>query len=117
MLIVGTTIHNIELKPGAGGQMARSAGAGVQLVAKGGIVFGQCTLKEDVGPQEVVTGQELFVYGGSVFPLFLSPLIVFAFATVPPVALQPLLLAGMHSCFAPAIFQPLLHLHAARNSA
>ena len=31
---VGTTIHNIELKPGAGGQMARSAGAGVQLVAK-----------------------------------------------------------------------------------
>ena len=33
---VGTTIHNIELKPGAGGQMARSAGAGVQLVAKEG---------------------------------------------------------------------------------
>ncbi len=35
-LPVGTTIHNIELKPGAGGQMARSAGAGVQLVAKEG---------------------------------------------------------------------------------
>ena len=33
---VGTTIHNIELKPGAGGQMARSAGAGVQLIAKEG---------------------------------------------------------------------------------
>ena len=33
---VGTTIHNIELKPGAGGQMARSAGAGVQLVDKEG---------------------------------------------------------------------------------
>ena len=33
---VGTTIHNFELKPGAGGQMARSAGAGVQLVAKEG---------------------------------------------------------------------------------
>ena len=33
---VGTTIHNIELKPGASGQMARSAGAGVQLVAKEG---------------------------------------------------------------------------------
>ena len=33
---VGTTIHNIELKPGAGGQMVRSAGAGVQLVAKEG---------------------------------------------------------------------------------
>ena len=33
---VGTTIHNIELKPGAGAQMARSAGASVQLVAKEG---------------------------------------------------------------------------------
>ena len=33
---VGTTVHNIELKPGAGGQMARSAGASVQLVAKEG---------------------------------------------------------------------------------
>lgn len=30
----GTLIHNIELKPGKGGQLARSAGAGVQLVAK-----------------------------------------------------------------------------------
>ena len=35
-LPVGTTIHNIEMKPGAGGQIARSAGAGVQLVAKEG---------------------------------------------------------------------------------
>jgi large subunit ribosomal protein L2 len=33
---VGTTIHNIELKPGAGAKMARSAGASVQLVAKEG---------------------------------------------------------------------------------
>jgi large subunit ribosomal protein L2 len=31
---VGTTIHCIELKPGAGAQMARSAGAGVQLLAR-----------------------------------------------------------------------------------
>jgi large subunit ribosomal protein L2 len=30
----GTVVHNVELKPGKGGQMARSAGAGVQLVAK-----------------------------------------------------------------------------------
>jgi large subunit ribosomal protein L2 len=30
----GTLVHNVELKPGRGGQMARSAGAGVQLVAK-----------------------------------------------------------------------------------
>ena len=33
---VGTTIHNIELKPGKGGQLARSAGAVAQLVAKEG---------------------------------------------------------------------------------
>src|SRR3954471_9996063 len=33
---VGTTVHNIELQPGGGGKMARSAGASVQLVAKEG---------------------------------------------------------------------------------
>jgi large subunit ribosomal protein L2 len=33
---LGTTIHNVEIKPGKGGQIARSAGAGVQLVAKDG---------------------------------------------------------------------------------
>jgi large subunit ribosomal protein L2 len=30
----GTVVHNIELKPGKGGQMARSAGAQAQLVSK-----------------------------------------------------------------------------------
>ena len=33
---VGTTVHSIEIKPGAGGKMARSAGCGAQLVAKEG---------------------------------------------------------------------------------
>jgi len=33
---LGTTLHNIELKPGRGGQMARSAGAAAQLLAKEG---------------------------------------------------------------------------------
>jgi len=33
---LGTTVHNVELKPGKGGQLARSAGAGVQVVAKEG---------------------------------------------------------------------------------
>lgn len=33
---VGTTIHNIELKPGKGGQLVRSAGNSAQLVAKEG---------------------------------------------------------------------------------
>ena len=32
----GTLIHNIELRPGKGGQIARSAGASVQLMAKEG---------------------------------------------------------------------------------
>ena len=31
---VGSNVHNIELKPGAGGQMARSAGTSAQLVSK-----------------------------------------------------------------------------------
>jgi large subunit ribosomal protein L2 len=30
----GTVVHNIELKPGKGGQMARSAGASAQLVSR-----------------------------------------------------------------------------------
>lgn len=29
----GTTVHNIELKPGKGGQIARAAGAGAQILA------------------------------------------------------------------------------------
>jgi large subunit ribosomal protein L2 len=33
---VGTLIHNIELKPGKGAQMVRTAGAGAQLMAKEG---------------------------------------------------------------------------------
>jgi len=33
---LGTMIHNVELRPGKGGQMARSAGASVQLVAREG---------------------------------------------------------------------------------
>ena len=33
---VGTLIHNIEMKPGKGGQIARSAGSSAQLVARAG---------------------------------------------------------------------------------
>jgi large subunit ribosomal protein L2 len=33
---LGTVVHNVELKPGKGGQIARSAGCGVQLVAREG---------------------------------------------------------------------------------
>src|SRR5579871_8635 len=31
---LGTLVHNVELRPGRGGQIARSAGSGVQVVAK-----------------------------------------------------------------------------------
>jgi large subunit ribosomal protein L2 len=33
---VGSVVHNVELRPGAGGRIARSAGMSVQLVAKEG---------------------------------------------------------------------------------
>ncbi|HWP57162.1 MAG TPA: 50S ribosomal protein L2 [Candidatus Acidoferrales bacterium] len=33
---IGTVVHNVELKLGKGGQLARSAGAGAQLMAKEG---------------------------------------------------------------------------------
>src|SRR4051812_28298491 len=39
---VGTVVHNVELQPGRGGQLARSAGAGVQLMAREG---GMATLR------------------------------------------------------------------------
>ena len=39
---VGTVVHNIELKPGKGGQIARSAGVSAQLVAREGTY---CTLR------------------------------------------------------------------------
>jgi large subunit ribosomal protein L2 len=38
----GSTVHNVELRPGGGGKMARSAGMSVQLVAKDG---GYATLR------------------------------------------------------------------------
>ena len=33
---VGTTVHNVELRPGGGGKVARGAGSSVQLIAKEG---------------------------------------------------------------------------------
>lgn len=33
---LGSTIHNVELKPGKGGQLARSAGVSIQLMAREG---------------------------------------------------------------------------------
>ena len=48
---VGTVVHNVELKPGAGGKMARSAGSSVQLVAKEGT---RATLRLPSGEMRMV---------------------------------------------------------------
>ncbi|MFH1576626.1 MAG: 50S ribosomal protein L2 [Candidatus Margulisiibacteriota bacterium] len=48
---LGTMIHNVELEPGAGGKLARSAGVGVMLVAKDG---GYATVKLPSGEQRLV---------------------------------------------------------------
>lgn len=32
---VGTALHNVEMNPGKGGQLARSAGTAARLVSKG----------------------------------------------------------------------------------
>ena len=50
---VGTIIHNIELKPGKGGQMARSAGAYAQLVGRD---QGMAILRLNSGEQRLVHG-------------------------------------------------------------
>jgi large subunit ribosomal protein L2 len=48
---VGTIVHAVELKPGAGAKMARSAGTGVQLLAKEG---GFATLRMPSGEIRLV---------------------------------------------------------------
>lgn len=48
---VGTVVHNIELYPGRGGQLARSAGAYAQIMAKEG---GKALLRLPSGEQRLV---------------------------------------------------------------
>jgi large subunit ribosomal protein L2 len=50
---LGTVVHNIEMKPGKGGQLARSAGCGVQLVAREGA---HATLRLRSGEMRKVPG-------------------------------------------------------------
>jgi large subunit ribosomal protein L2 len=50
----GTVVHNVELIPGRGGQMARAAGAGVQLLAKEGE---NVTLRLPSGEMRMVRGE------------------------------------------------------------
>jgi large subunit ribosomal protein L2 len=47
----GTVVHNVELEPGRGGQLARSAGTGIQLMAKEG---GMATLRLSSGEMRMV---------------------------------------------------------------
>jgi large subunit ribosomal protein L2 len=51
-MLLGTTVHNVEIRPGKGGQMARSAGSFCQLVAKEG---GKATLKMPSGEVRTVS--------------------------------------------------------------
>jgi len=48
---LGTVVHNIELKPGKGGQLVRSAGVGAQLMAREGKL---ATLRMPSGEQRYV---------------------------------------------------------------
>ena len=48
----GTTVHNVELTPGRGGQMGRSAGTAIQLVAKEG---SRATLRLPSGETRMVS--------------------------------------------------------------
>jgi large subunit ribosomal protein L2 len=57
---VGTIIHNVELKPGKGGQIARSAGAYAQLVGRD---QGMAILRLNSGEQRVVHGSCIATVG------------------------------------------------------
>ena len=48
---VGTTVHAVELKPGAGARMARSAGTSIQVMAK---EAGKATLRLPSGEMRIV---------------------------------------------------------------
>jgi large subunit ribosomal protein L2 len=51
LMPVGTVVHNVELQPGRGGQLGRSAGVGIQLMAKEG---GMATLRLPSGEMRMV---------------------------------------------------------------
>lgn len=57
---LGTLVHNVELRPGKGGQIARSAGSSVQVVAKEGKYV---TVKLPSGETRLVTPEGLATVG------------------------------------------------------
>ncbi len=57
---LGTVVHNVELRPGKGGQIARSAGSAVQVVAKEGKYV---TVRLPSGETRLVTRDSLATIG------------------------------------------------------
>jgi large subunit ribosomal protein L2 len=57
---VGTICHNVEMKPGKGGQMARAAGTYVQLIGKDA---GYAQLRLASGEQRIVPGECMATVG------------------------------------------------------
>ncbi|HPE29665.1 MAG TPA: 50S ribosomal protein L2 [Parvularculaceae bacterium] len=57
---IGTIIHNVEMKPGKGGQLARSAGAYAQLVGRDG---GMAQIRLQSGEVRLVPGECLATIG------------------------------------------------------
>jgi large subunit ribosomal protein L2 len=57
---VGTVVHNVELSPGRGGQLARSAGTFVQLVGKEGK---HCIIKLPSGETRVINKNNFATVG------------------------------------------------------
>lgn len=57
---VGTIIHNVEMKPGKGGQLARSAGTYIQLVGRDGV---EAILKLSSGEVRKVNGDCMATVG------------------------------------------------------
>jgi len=57
---VGTIVHNVEMKPGKGGQIARSAGTYAQLVGRD---QGMAILRLNSGEQRLVSGRCLATVG------------------------------------------------------
>ncbi|MFN3634524.1 MAG: 50S ribosomal protein L2 [Rhizobium rhizophilum] len=57
---VGSIVHNVEMKPGKGGQIARSAGTYVQLVGRDA---GMAILRLNSGEQRLVPGSCLATIG------------------------------------------------------
>ena len=57
---VGTIVHNLELKPGKGGQIARSAGAYVQLVGRDS---GMAQVRMQSGEVRLVSGECMATIG------------------------------------------------------